>query len=85
VVFFLGILQSYEKLEDREEAFWDFNHSRDNETKMTPQLEGPFPFNLLISFVDDGNLGEPLSGWGINFDSLSCALPVVSLGNLKFR
>ena len=40
---------------------------------------------LLISFMDDGNLGDPLSGWGINFGSPSCALDVVSLGSLKLR
>ena len=62
-----------------------FKQSWYRKAKTAPQLEGPFPVNLLISFVDDGCLGMPLSGWGINFGSPSCVLPCVSIGNLKLR
>ena len=43
--------------------------------KAAPQSEEPLPVNLLISFVDDGNLSMPLSEWGISFDSPSCFFP----------
>lgn len=81
----LLLWQSYEKITDQTEASGDYNNFRDHETKTAPQFEGPSPVNLLISFVDDGNLNVPLSGWGINFDSRSCALLVVPLGGLKLR
>ena len=85
LVFFLGIVQSYEKIADRMDTSGDFNHSWVDETKTAPQFEEPFPFNLLISFVDVGNLGVPLSGWGISFGSPSRVLPCASPGNLNLR